>query len=118
MTTIGERIREARSRAGMTQRTLAELVGVSASAVTQWESGSTKGLKPDNLFSVADALRVSPRWLAIGRNDTIAQGQQLEEPQPAYSSGPGPQQQLLELWLRANDITRRKILRIAQILME
>lgn len=102
----------------MTQRTLADLVGVSASAVTQWESGSTKGLKPDNLFCVADALHVSPRWLAIGRSDAPLKDALVEDPATAYSSMPGPQQQLLELWLKANDITRRKILRVAQILIE
>lgn len=118
MTTIGERIREARNRAGVTQPVLAEMVGVSASAVSQWESGSTKGLKPDNLFRVADALRVSPRWLAVGRSDPEKHDIQVQDPPAGYSSQPELQQQLLAVWLRSNDITRSKLLRIAKILAE
>jgi transcriptional regulator with XRE-family HTH domain len=39
---IGETIRAARVRAGLTQRYVAKTLDVGASAVNQWESGTTK----------------------------------------------------------------------------
>ena len=66
MSTMAERIKQARTRAGFSPQKLGEKVGVSRAAVAQWESGDTKGLRPDNLVAAADALRVSIRWLATG----------------------------------------------------
>ena len=39
MTTLGQRIREHRRRAGMSQEALARQLDVSRQAVTKWESG-------------------------------------------------------------------------------
>ena len=36
---IGSRIKEARTRVGLTQKQMAELIGVSSHAVWCWESG-------------------------------------------------------------------------------
>lgn len=66
MKTMGERIKEARDELGMGQAELGRLVGVSGAAVSQWESGATKGLKPENLLAVADVLRVELQWLVHG----------------------------------------------------
>lgn len=61
---IGNRIREARRRLGLTQRALAERVGVDKSAVAQWEGGGGgKGIKTDNLIEVARILQVKPSEL-------------------------------------------------------
>src|SRR5689334_18093764 len=45
METMGDRIRQLRKARGLTQEAFAELVGVTKSAVSQWEDGSTKNLK-------------------------------------------------------------------------
>lgn len=63
--TIGERITYARGLKGWKKIQLAHAVGVSAAAVTQWEQGDTKGLKPENLVAVAHALDVLTDWLAV-----------------------------------------------------
>jgi transcriptional regulator with XRE-family HTH domain len=63
---IGDRIKIARKKAGLTQQKLAERVRVSRAAVAQWESGETKGLKPENLVLAAEKLAISIKWLAIG----------------------------------------------------
>jgi len=60
------RIREARQAAGMSQAQLAQAVNVSRAAVSQWETGDIKSLRPDNLFAVARAVRCSPEWLGTG----------------------------------------------------
>ncbi|MSP29299.1 MAG: XRE family transcriptional regulator [Acetobacteraceae bacterium] len=54
---IGERIRKIRRQRGITQEGLAEAVGVSRSAVAQWETGRA-GQVTGNLTRVADVLAV------------------------------------------------------------
>lgn len=82
---MAERIKQARLRAGISPKKLAEQVGVSRSAVVQWETGDTKGLRPDNLLAAADALRVSVRWLATGDNrDDAPASWPAREEAPAY----------------------------------
>jgi len=51
--TLGDRIREQRQRAGMSQEKVAELVGVSRQAVAKWESGQSAP-NTENLFKLAD----------------------------------------------------------------
>ncbi len=62
---VGERIRNARRARGMTQADLAEAVGVSRSAVAQWETdraGQVRG----NLSRIAGVLGVSVQFLLDG----------------------------------------------------
>ena len=69
--TFGERLREARKKAGMTQEQLAEVLSVSRQAVTKWESD--KGI-PDveNLKLIAKVLDVSIDYL-LDRTDNPCQ---------------------------------------------
>jgi transcriptional regulator with XRE-family HTH domain len=61
---IGDRIRAARQRAGITQRALAELLGVDKSAVAQWEGGGGgTGIKTSNLVELARVLGIKPSEL-------------------------------------------------------
>jgi len=62
---IGERIRHSRLACGMTQAELAVAVGVSRSAVAQWETDRA-GQVQANLVRVAGALGVSVGLLLIG----------------------------------------------------
>ena len=64
---IGERIKRERKANGLTQGDLAKPAGVSKAAVSQWELGSSKSLKPDNLLACADTLGVEMRWLITGK---------------------------------------------------
>jgi transcriptional regulator with XRE-family HTH domain len=63
---IGDRIKRLRLERGERLSDLGAAAGLSASAVHQWESGATKGLRPDNLVAVADHYNVSIRWLVTG----------------------------------------------------
>lgn len=69
------RIKERREKLGMSKADLARAAKCSNSAVGQWEKGDTKNLKLDNLFAVADALKISARELAMG----------TPEPAPAHN---------------------------------
>jgi len=62
---IGTRIRAARERRGLTQAALAELVGVTRSAVAQWETGRS-GQVGGNLAQIAAVLEVGVEHLLLG----------------------------------------------------
>lgn len=64
--TMGERIKRARTAAGLTQVELAKRVGVSKGAVSQWEADDVKNLRLPNLFAMADATGFSARWIGTG----------------------------------------------------
>ena len=70
---IGERIRSARQELGWTQDQLAVAVGVSRSAVAQWETGRA-GQVTTNLTRVAGALGIGVEHLMYGR-DKLSPGQ-------------------------------------------
>ena len=61
--TTGDRIRQARISAGMTQKELAEKIGVKFSAVHKYETGMIVNLKRETIAALASALNVSPAWL-------------------------------------------------------
>jgi transcriptional regulator with XRE-family HTH domain len=65
--TVGERIKAGRARANLSQRALAQKLGVSAGAVAQWEVGV--GLPAtERLNALSEALNVSIDWL-LGRHE-------------------------------------------------
>src|SRR5215467_10550224 len=69
---IGDRIRRARHAAKLSQTALAERVGVTASAVAQWEH--PRGTSPalSRLQAIATATAVNFEWLATGRGTQFA----------------------------------------------
>ena len=64
---IGARIRDARQRQHLTQDDLAHRVGVSRSAVAQWETGRA-GQVTANLSRIAAALEVGVEYLMYGED--------------------------------------------------
>lgn len=82
MTDWGERIREAREAAGLSQSELARRVGLKPPSVHDWESGKTKRIGGDNLMNVARALGTTPDWILTGRDS--AQTLTVREPLGRY----------------------------------
>lgn len=68
---IGTRIRAARRDRGLTQDELADQVGVSRSAVAQWETGRT-GQVTGNLSRIAGVLEVNVEYLMYGDDKRLA----------------------------------------------
>ena len=58
MTTLGQRIKEHRRRAGMSQEALARQLDVSRQAVTKWESGQSAP-STENLFRLAELFHTT-----------------------------------------------------------
>jgi len=71
----GVRLRTLRLRRGMSQVALAELACVSPQFVSMVETGQRPLRRADHILALADALRVSPRYLADGWDEGPAPGQ-------------------------------------------
>lgn len=71
---MGLRVQEARNRAGLSQADLASLSGLSQSSIGMLESGKRTVMSGPHVFAVADALRVSARWLATGDQPKLEDG--------------------------------------------
>jgi len=63
----GNRIRQARRNAKLSQKALAMLVGVHRSAVSQWEQPAGSMPTLENLARIAITTSVQFEWLATGR---------------------------------------------------
>lgn len=63
MSTVGGRIRAARVAKGLTMDQLADKIGVTKGAVSQWESGKIDQLSAQNLLKLSGTLEVSARWI-------------------------------------------------------
>lgn len=74
---IGDRIRQAREQAGLTQKELAAAVGVAFQSVQQWEHGKTFP-RLTRFTQLAKVLNQNPAWLQSG----------LQEPAPEKSEIP------------------------------
>ncbi|MDX6582070.1 MAG: hypothetical protein QOI10_1254 [Solirubrobacterales bacterium] len=64
---IGERLRAARERAGLSREALAVQSDLSWSAIAQVESGRRRNLRPQTLSALAEALGVTIDYLVHGR---------------------------------------------------
>jgi transcriptional regulator with XRE-family HTH domain len=67
---FAKRLKESRLKAGLTQEELAQAIGVTNRTVSAWETGRAADVLAENLFAAADKMKVDPRWLATGVNDT------------------------------------------------
>lgn len=65
---MGERLRRLRVARGLTQERFAKLVGVTKSAVSQWEDGRTKNLKLIPLARALVVLNTDLPYLVWGEN--------------------------------------------------
>lgn len=69
MSLLKDRMKQARKHAGLTQKDLAAVVGVSQPVISQLESG--ENLQSVHLLKIAHACRVNPAWLAEGVGEML-----------------------------------------------
>jgi transcriptional regulator with XRE-family HTH domain len=79
---IGERIRAARKRAGMTQPELAKKVGMKQATLSQLETGESKTTRL--IGSIAHHLGVNALWLETGRGEPVLVNAPAAEPAPRF----------------------------------
>lgn len=65
MSTVAQRLKIARERAGLSQSELARQLGITSQSVNIWESGKTRPSR-DNLAALARLTNVSVHWLLLG----------------------------------------------------
>ena len=80
-TNLAERLKQARINKGLTQKSLADLIGVSQAAIQKIETG--KAANTTRLVDLAKALNVRPEWLS-GGNGPMGDDSSLQEPEPEY----------------------------------
>jgi transcriptional regulator with XRE-family HTH domain len=67
---IGERLRESRKKAGLTQLEVAKACDVTPGAISNLERGDSHTMASEHLFAAAKVLRVDPEWLATGKGSS------------------------------------------------
>lgn len=80
MNTIGKRIKELRNEIKLSQKELAENIGVSRGNVGDWESEKSKP-GADALFSISQFFNVTADWLLSGKES----GARISEQTPNIS---------------------------------
>ncbi len=103
---LKERVRTARKTARLTQEALAEAIGVSRPAITQWEDGTVKSLDAGNAVRAARILGVDELWLATGEGHPYSV---KDEPYPLPPD-------LSSAWQRLTPKLRDHLLAIAKAL--
>lgn len=84
---IKKLIKDRRNEKGLTLKQVAELVGVSESTVSRWESGDIANMTREKIVKLANALNVSP---------ALIMGWETEEP-PAGTDGSEAKRELIAL---------------------
>lgn len=75
---VGTRIKAAREVIGMTRAQLSRATGLTQSALHQLENGDSKGVAGENVFPIADALKISARWLLTGVDAIPVDGVEMQ----------------------------------------
>lgn len=63
---MGDRIKILRKSQNLSLEALGKIVGVSAAAVAQWESGATTGIRPENYLRFCAHFGADPYWICFG----------------------------------------------------
>lgn len=98
MNTSGDRIRHIREELELSQEAFGRNMGVSKAAVSQWENGDTKNLRPANLFAIQNLSGYSAEWIATGAGPARLKPNRKT---PDNSPGPGLYSMPLISWVRA-----------------
>jgi transcriptional regulator with XRE-family HTH domain len=104
-TDMGIRIREVRRERGWTQDQLASAVGVSRSAVAQWETGRA-GQVTTNLTRIAEVLEIGVEYIMYGEDKRAPSEPRL-----------GDELALLRLYRECSTEDRQLLLRTARRLV-
>ena len=85
---IGERIRKARIKKGLSQAELGEKLGVQRSAVSKWEKGQVVNIKRTTLLKLSKYLEIPPTELIDSEGSMIDSTQDTLEEEIVQQSEP------------------------------
>lgn len=111
---IGDRLREARERVGMTQVELAEKVGVHVATVTLWENRrNRRPVATKHMHKLAEVLGM--RVSELLGEESGEQAPPPSEPAPALTTRTAAEYQLLRLFRLMSE--ELKLFQLAQFVM-
>jgi transcriptional regulator with XRE-family HTH domain len=67
MEEMGDRIKQCRTLRGLTLEQVAKEIGITASALSLWENGQTKNLRPENILNFCAFFGVDPYVIVFGK---------------------------------------------------
>ena len=111
MKTLTDRIRAAREEAGLSQADVAKALGLSRSAVNQWEQGLSKNIRLSHFFALTRLLRQDPQWLATGQVFPRAREPVVMSPTPDYPTLTSEEKALLHYFRQIPNALRKVVLR-------
>lgn len=68
---MGNYLSERRKEIGLTQREVAEAVGVAEATVSRWESGEIANMRRDKISALAKVLHCSPNFVMTGEQSAV-----------------------------------------------
>jgi len=68
---LGNYLSERRKEIGLTQREVAEAVGVAEATVSRWESGEIANMRRDKISALAKVLHCSPDFVMTGERSDV-----------------------------------------------
>lgn len=103
MESVGDRIRRLRKSLGLTQVKLAQMLGIKAPSVVQWESDKTN-LSGENLLNAAKLFGVTPDYILYGGEIEQSAAPNMEMAQPDIHRIPVISYVQAGVWTAPNEI--------------
>ena len=100
---VGDRIRRLRKSLGLTQVKLAQMLGIKAPSVVQWESDKTN-LSGENLLNAAKLFGVTPDYILYGGEIEQSAAPNMEMAQPDIHRIPVISYVQAGVWTALNEI--------------
>lgn len=97
----GQRIAYAIEQSGNSPASIARIIGCSSAAIYQWIKGTTKDVKNDLLFDLADATGFEARWIGTGKG-------------PQKKTEGERERRLLETYAQLDERGRAAVQRVAE----
>ncbi|MEM5519782.1 helix-turn-helix transcriptional regulator [Sulfitobacter sp. AS59] len=114
---VGQRIRQRRWLAGMTQQKLAELVGIKFQQIQKYETGANR-VSASRLWDIADALGVEVAHFFEGLEAEKGKSDGLSQSIPADLIGDKEAMDLVRSYYSIPEHQRRRLFELARVLSD
>jgi len=114
---VGQRIRQRRWLAGMTQQKLAELVGIKFQQIQKYETGANR-VSASRLWDIADALGVEVAHCFEGLEAEKGKSDGLSQSIPADLIGDKEAMDLVRSYYSIPEHQRRRLFELARVLSD
>lgn len=113
---VGKRVRQRRWLAGMTQQTLAELVGIKFQQIQKYETGTNR-VSASRLWDIADALGVKVAYFFEGLEEEKS-AQTAGQAAPLDVLGDKEAMDLIRSYYAIPEDQRRRLFELARVLSD